>query len=171
MSRTVTIAVTGHRPNKLWGYDLNNPPYQKLQQLFEQILTDTGCTDAWTGMALGADTVFAHAVLALRDKNLPIRLHCAIPCRGQSSRWSAGAVREYDQILQLADSIVLVTDAPYSPRLMQVRNEYMVNHSDFVIAVWNGTPGGTANCVRYARHRDVQVRVIDPASIINSVLT
>jgi uncharacterized phage-like protein YoqJ len=33
---------------------------------------------------------------------------------------------------------------------MQVRNEWMVDSSDGVVALWNGTAGGTANCVRYA---------------------
>lgn len=55
MEKKVTIAVTGHRPGKLWGYDLNDRRYAALQHRFEQELTDRGCTDAWTGMALGAD--------------------------------------------------------------------------------------------------------------------
>ncbi len=48
---------------------------------------------------------------------------------------------------------------------MQVRNEYMVDRADLVLALWNGTPGGTGNCVRYARTRGVPVFVIDPAGI------
>ena len=33
---------------------------------------------------------------------------------------------------------------------MQKRNEYMVDLADKVIAVWNGSTGGTYNCVKYA---------------------
>ena len=33
---------------------------------------------------------------------------------------------------------------------MQKRNEYMVDLTDKVIAVWDGSKGGTGNCVRYA---------------------
>lgn len=34
------IAVTGHRPNKLWGYDLNNPNYIRLKELFKFYLVE-----------------------------------------------------------------------------------------------------------------------------------
>ncbi|WP_188052008.1 hypothetical protein [Azospirillum sp. Sh1] len=34
---------------------------------------------------------------------------------------------------------------------MNTRNEWMVDHSDRLLALWDGSQGGTANCVRYAR--------------------
>ena len=33
------------------------------------------------------------------------------------------------------------------------KNEYMVDNSDYVIAVWNGKPSGTGNTVTYARKK------------------
>ncbi len=33
----------------------------------------------------------------------------------------------------------------------QRRNEFMVDASDALAAFFDGSPGGTANCVRYAR--------------------
>lgn len=39
----------------------------------------------------------------------------------------------------------------YSPAKMQVRNMWMVEYSDAVLALWDGTTGGTGNCVEYAR--------------------
>jgi hypothetical protein len=27
----------------------------------------------------------------------------------------------------------------------------MVEHADIIMALWNGTPGGTSNCLLYAR--------------------
>lgn len=64
----MTITVTSHRPNKLWGYNMSDPRYQDLLARFKTMLLEHGATDAWTGMALGADMVFAQAVLELRDK-------------------------------------------------------------------------------------------------------
>lgn len=32
------IAVTGHRPHKLWGYNLNNDKYNKLKSMLKDIL-------------------------------------------------------------------------------------------------------------------------------------
>ena len=43
-----------------------------------------------------------------------------------------------------------MSDEEYKPWLMQKRNEYMVDLADKVIAVWDGSKGGTGNCVRYA---------------------
>ncbi len=37
----------------------------------------------------------------------------------------------------------------------------MVNNSDYVIAVWNGTPSGTGKTVKYAVSRKKEVFYID----------
>lgn len=33
---------------------------------------------------------------------------------------------------------------------MNARNHYMVKRCDHLIGAWNGSPGGTRNCWRYA---------------------
>jgi uncharacterized phage-like protein YoqJ len=40
---------------------------------------------------------------------------------------------------------------------MQTRNKWMVDHSDMVLSLWDGSAGGTANCIEYARHVDKPV--------------
>ena len=45
---------------------------------------------------------------------------------------------------------------------MQKRNEYMVNNSDYVIAVWDGKPSGTGNTVRYAESKGKTIITIKP---------
>jgi uncharacterized phage-like protein YoqJ len=45
---------------------------------------------------------------------------------------------------------------------MQARNEWMVDNSNAMIAVWDGSPGGTANTVKYAQAKERPVLVIDP---------
>lgn len=144
------ICVTGHRPDKLFGYDLNDKRWIKLKDIFKQILVEAKCTEAISGMALGTDMVFALAVLELKDEGYQIKLHCAIPFRGQSNRWARESRFLYDSILELADKVTLVSDDEYRPWLMQKRNEFMVDEADKVIAVWNGSSGGTKNCIDYA---------------------
>ena len=41
---------------------------------------------------------------------------------------------------------------------MQLRNEAMVNDCDLLLALWNGTSGGTANCIRYANSVKREIR-------------
>ena len=48
---------------------------------------------------------------------------------------------------------------------MQKRNEYMVDNSDYVIAVWNGKPSGTENTVKYANKKNKVVLLVDPQTL------
>ena len=151
------MCVTGHRPNKLYGYNLNDPRYIKMKEDFKRLLVENNCTEAITGMALGVDTVFALAVLELKSEEYDIKLHCAIPCRNHSCKWIKESVDLYNDILRKADFVKLVSDEPYKPWVMQRRNEYMVDLADKVIAVWDGTRGGTYNCVKYAEKNNKDI--------------
>lgn len=159
------ICVTGHRPDKLYGYKLSDPKYVKLKERFKELLIQNNCTEAITGMALGADMVFAIAVLELKKQGCNIKLHCAIPCRNHSCKWTKTYQDLYNYILNKADIIKLVTDEDYKPWLMQKRNEYMVDLADKVIAVWDGSKGGTYNCVKYAEKKGKEIIGILPEEV------
>lgn len=45
----------------------------------------------------------------------------------------------------------------YSRACFQIRNEWMVDHSKRVIAIYNGQPGGTKNTIEYAERVGVYV--------------
>ena len=156
------ICVTGHRPNKLYGYDLSDLRWQRLKEKFKQILKENNCDEAITGMALGVDTVFALAVLELKEEGYNIKLHCAIPCKNHSCKWMKESIDQYNDILSKADVVKLVSDEEYKPWLMQKRNEYMVDLADKIIAVWDGSKSGTANCVEYAKSKGKQIIQINP---------
>ena len=49
----------------------------------------------------------------------------------------------------------------YSRACFQIRNEWMVNHSSRVIAVFNGEMGGTKNTIDYASKIGVPVLRIE----------
>ena len=156
------ISVTGHRPNKMYGYNLSDSRWIDLKEKFKKLLVENGCDEAITGMALGVDTVFALAVLELKTEGYSIKLHCAIPCKNHSCRWIKESVDLYNDILSKADTVKLVSDEEYKPWLMQKRNEYMVNLADKVIAVWDGSNGGTGNCVKYAKKIGKEIIRIKP---------
>lgn len=158
----MVIAVTGHRPNKLFGYSLNDNRYVAIKNFIKGYLIAKGCTDAYTGMALGIDQLFAIAALQLKAAGYDIKLHCAIPCQGHSSKWNEASRELYDKILAKADEVVMVSDEPYQPWLMQKRNEYMVDRANEILAFWDGSAGGTKNCVDYANKIGRPVTVVDP---------
>ena len=158
----MVICVTGHRPNKLYGYDLNDPNWTKLKDKLKELLIENNCSEAISGMALGVDTIFALAVLELKNEGHNIKLHCAIPCRNHSKMWRMESVIIYNEILKQADTVKLVSDEEYRPWHMQRRNVYMVGLSDKVIAVWDGSSGGTGNCVKYAEKENKEIIRINP---------
>ena len=86
------IAVTGHRPQKLWGYNIYNKQWTELKEQFKKLLIENNCDEAISGMALGTDTVFALAVLELKDTGYPIKLHCAVPHKDYSKIWCGESI-------------------------------------------------------------------------------
>lgn len=158
----MTICVTGHRPDKLWGYDIGRIEYKILRRVFKQKLMKDHCNIAISGMALGTDTIYALAALELKAEGFPIKLACFIPCEGHSSKWNERDREIYDRILKLADYICLVNKGPYEAWKMQARNQAMVNHSNKVIALYDGSAGGTQNCVKYAESKGKDIHLIEP---------
>ena len=98
-------------------------------------------------MAPGVDIWAAEIVLELREKeNILLKLIAANPHPGFENRWSIEWQKRYAKIMSLADYKKDVSPQ-YSRNCYQIRNEWMVDHSARVIAVWNGSPSGTKNTV------------------------
>jgi uncharacterized phage-like protein YoqJ len=134
-------AATGHRPEKLGGYQTHG----RLVDLAVAALSKYKPEKAISGFALGWDQAFADAAIQLK-----IPLIAAIPFPSQPSRWPKSSQLFYQQLLEKASEIKIISPDPYSARKMQIRNEWMVNNSDFMMCLWDGSAGGTANCINYA---------------------
>ena len=163
-----TCAFTGHRPKSFpWKYDGSAPGCVLLKEVLAaqiKALADRGVTDFLSGMAQGVDLWCSEIVLDLKKKNPALRLHCILPCKGQESKWTASAQERYHAILAQANGIVYVGQE-YSKDCMLKRNRYLVDHSSFLLAVYNGTRrSGTGATVRYALKQGREVIVIDPSS-------
>jgi uncharacterized phage-like protein YoqJ len=77
--------------------------------------------------------------------------------------WFAKNIREYYEMVDLADEVVYVDSLPgynlspefpvgiYTSKKLTNRNTYMVENAYTGIALFNGKPGGTYNCVNTAR--------------------
>jgi len=163
------IAITGHRPNKLGNdYDLTSPLMLKIKSRIHKVIdhhimnllpSDEDVT-LITGMALGIDTLFAKIAI---ESKLPFI--AAIPCIGQEKMWPDKSKDVYRSIL--ANPFCkrhLVSETGYDNSVMQKRNIWMVDNCDLLIAVWDGTSGGTANCVKYAESIGKEITRINPKS-------
>ncbi len=161
-----TCAFTGHRPISFpWKYDETACDCVLLKDvLAEQIseLIARGVTTFLSGMALGVDLWSARIVLNLRKENPALQLHCILPCEGQEDKWPASEKERYYSILKQANHVVYVNQK-YKDNCMLERNRYMVDHSSFLLAVYNGKArSGTGSTVNYARRIGREIIIIDP---------
>lgn len=151
------IAFTAHRPTKLGGYRLPNKTYIYVCQQIEKILKELKPEKIISGMALGGDQYVANIAI-----KLGIPFIAAIPFIGQEKVWTESSKRTYKALLNKASEQVIVSEGEYSAHKLQIRNEWMCDHADKLIAIFDGTPGGTANCVNYAKSIGKDIIVIDP---------
>lgn len=151
------IAFTGHRPDKLGGYEMPNPTSRWVCWCIQEELERLKPSSAISGMAQGVDQWAAQICI-----NLKIPFIAAIPFSGQEKLWPELAVRRWRWLLGNAEQIVTVCQGDYSAQKMQKRNEWMVDHCDKLLAVWDGTTGGTANCIRYAEKKKKPIVRIIP---------
>ena len=161
------IAFTGHRPNKLGGYDDTSPKRVALRNKIEETLQRAVDVHSKmyeivviSGGALGVDQ---DAARVARRMNIPFIV--AQPCKNHESKWFEESKIKYRKMLELAREVVLVSNGTYDElgaKCMQDRNIWMVDHCNVLIAVWDGSSGGTANCVNYAKSVNKPIVYINP---------
>ena len=125
-----------------------NKRINKLIEIASEWIKEHKPEEIISGVALGWDTALA---LAAIENKIP--LTCAIPFKGQESRWTKESKDIYFQILNDAEKIIHICGEGYSARKMQIRNEWMVDNAHIVLAMWDGTTGGTYNCITYAEKK------------------
>lgn len=145
---------TGHRPEML-----NQNEEALCGMLKAEIMQaiNDGFTVFISGMARGTDIWAAEIVLELKQEGYPLRLICALPYDGFGDRWSVLWREKYQKILSQADLVRAISKG-YHKACFQIRNEWMVNHSARVIALYIGKPGGTRNTINYAEKCGIEVR-------------
>ena len=110
---------------------------------------------------LGVDMLAAEVVLKMRKEHPEVSLTCVLPCRDQANRWQEADRLRHQDILLRADEVVCLQES-YSRSVMLARDRYLVQHSDCLLAVFNGSPGGTKYTVDYALRAGRRVVRIDP---------
>lgn len=156
------LGVTGHRPDKIGGCE-PNPLREKIRGKSREILLETNPKEVLVGMALGFDTVIAEICA---EENIPFV--AAVPFLGQENRWRHPQQEHYRKLLDKASEVVFTgrkSSGLPIPALMQIRNRWIVDRCDRILACWDGTDGGTANCLKYARQKDKPETLIDPRTL------
>lgn len=133
MKDELRIAVTGHRPNRIFGRE------QDIENWIRKELKRINCIEAYSGMAQGTDQIFAKIA-----EELGIPLICCYPYKRYSFHL------EEEEINVKAKDVRFISDA-YSKQSFWIRDKYMVDNCDLLFAVFDGVKnGGTWITVKYA---------------------
>ena len=160
------VCFTGHRSQKLpWGFNENDNRCKAMKiALCAEIekAIKKGYTTFLCGMALGFDMICAETVIELKHYYPHIKIIGAIPCRNQDSMWSTAYKTRYRNLLAQLDGIRCKYDRYNGAECMHERNRFMVENSSLMIALFNGSPGGTKLTIDYARLQGLEIIIIKP---------
>lgn len=159
-----TCCFTGHRPAKLpWGSRESDPRCAELKlELAARIeaIYELGYRHFICGMAIGCDTFFAEAVIALRERHGDATLEAAVPCGSQPDKWTKAQRQRYNGLLDRCDTVT-VLQYGYTDDCMIQRNRYMVDRSSLLLACFDGRPGGTMSTIVYAERQGLKTVIIE----------
>ncbi len=164
--REKTVCFTGHRSQKLpWKFDEEDDRCKamkaRLRAEIEKAI-ESGYDTFLCGMALGFDMICAEIVLELKQQHPAIKIIGALPCRTQDCKWLPKDKQRYRAILERLDGIRCVYDKYVGAECMLERNRFMVDNSTLMIALFDGTAGGTKYTVQYAQQQGLKIVVIQP---------
>lgn len=156
------IGFTGHRPDKLYGYDYQVESYGELYKAVDNWIKSNipKIDHAVFGGALGFDQLAFELI-----KKYKVNMLLALPYPSFGENWYNNIHKDIlESQKQHADTLIYISDNDnhYTRKLMK-RNEYIVNNSDILIACWNGSSkGGTANTIRNALVKGIPVYRVNP---------
>ncbi|MEK6324301.1 MAG: hypothetical protein AABN33_21895 [Acidobacteriota bacterium] len=153
----IRIGVTGHRilaePGKIEaGVE---EALRRIQQAFsEEPLTVV------SALAEGADRIVARHVLGLPGARLVVPLPLA-KSDYMSDFKTEPSRAEFLSLLEQADQVIEMSPASTRDRAYEAAGEYVLNHADVLVALWDGRDaqgqGGTGEMVARARARGLPI--------------
>ena len=155
------LGITGHRPPTLGGYNIPNPTYDAVRDAIREKFEELKPEKIVSGMAQGVDQWAAEIAV---EMNIPFI--AAIPCDNQDSNWPQSSKDHYQELLSKAESCVNVSPGPYTKDCMHKRDQWVVDNSDNLLAVWNGQRyGGTFATVRMAEKATKTIHRVNPEEL------
>ena len=166
-----TLAIIGHRPNRLYGYN-DRTPYNGLLSRIQgdlKVLIDFGFDTFLFDGGQGASQLAFWAVEGLRREGAKVSTKIMAPYKGQQYRWN-----EYRQMLDCAKTVEYCMPMPPKNKddavaLMQECGHRIVDAADAVYGIYQGTAenyridrSATAETLRYARTNKKEILLTMP---------
>ena len=169
------LSFTGHRPESLpFGDDESSAASVRMKDMIYNEIKNCAANSYDTflnGGARGGDIIFAEQVLLVKAIEYPnIRLITVVPHEGQANSWSEAWRERYFRIHEFSTEVITLASR-YSRDCYHVRNRYLVDNADKLLALYNGgATGGTAYTVKYAHEKNREIIVIDPDTLERTVI-
>ena len=116
-------------------------------------------------MQRGVDLWAAEAVLKLKSegKNIKLIAACAFIGMDSGKRWDDKWRDVYKNILVHADEVYYIGKKPGKAAFFK-RDDWMVDHSSRLIAIYNNAPGGTKHTIDRAEKHGLEVFKLEQES-------
>ena len=169
--RQAACAVTGHRPSRFKfkyseDYSLCKKIKRAMLEQFKRLYDEHGVRRYYVGGALGVDMWAGELILRLKEQPGygDIELVVVLPFEGHDSKWDERSKKRMAFIREHCTVTMIVSDG-LSPEDYRQRNEYMVDHADVLLAVYDNDRSirsGTGMTVNYARKKGLSIILIHP---------
>ena len=153
----LACCFTGYRPEK-YKFDIDGDssdatvlkvkPARYVNELISK-----GVTEFYCGCARGFDIFAAEAVLEAKKYHPTTKLISVMPFRDMNRGWEPGWTDRLMRVLDQSDDVIVIADG-YRRGVYDIRNRYMVDHSEYVITYFDGAVGGTRNTLDYAKRKN-----------------
>lgn len=165
--------ITGDKADKIYGYNLNNSDYLKLEEYLQKFIEDNNVDTIYTGLDLGVQTLAACAVIDMKEAGKNVSLTVCIPYNDQDIMWTSESRNLYREIIKRADNVIQLSNCDYSPELLNSRDYFMIDSSDLTVCVINTDKSTTKaafnHILDYAEHQEKPVKTLDVGKGIGKI--
>ena len=167
-------AITGHRPTRFkWKYNENNNGCKRLKRRLKEqfvLFYEQGVRRFYVGGALGVDLWSGELLLELKEQPeySDIELVLVLPFDGHDRDWDPKSRRRLSVLRQHSTEVIIAGTAENnSVTNYKLRNQYMVDHANCLLAVYDNDRNlrsGTMQTVNHARRKHLPITLIHPDS-------
>ena len=177
--RCVNITVAGHKGRRLgadgWNiYSVNNTALQDiLLASFKKVAesNESHPINIYLGGDLGTDQIAFFAAKRFRELHPTlVKIILCIPYMGFDDKWSVSNKNELSKEIHECDKLIVVDADVLDEYYMsddlfikcEKRNEYMIDKSDLLIAVYDNIETGEVyDCIKHAKKTYKKIKYID----------
>ena len=171
-------AISGHKPTRFkWKYNENNNGCKRLKRrVRDQLirLYEQGVRRFYLDGSLGVDIWAGELLLELKEQPeySDIELVLVLPFPRHDAEWDKVSRQRLSRLRQRSTEVVVAGTSENPPAVnFKLRDQYLINHTDCVLAVYDNNPedrSAVNRVVTYARRKNMPITLLHPDSAVAS---